>query len=105
VEESPLEAIEYDPSADQLLVSLGKLLFRRHVRICADGEFLKKRAFLGFSGDNDGAVLSPFEDCLWSIQLKTALLFDRAMALNALYIKQGLNLGCPKSVHIRPQRR
>jgi hypothetical protein len=41
---------------------------------------------------------------LWCIEFKASLLFNRAVALGALHIEQGLNLGCPQSARIRPTR-
>jgi hypothetical protein len=65
-------------------------------------EILVKPAFLRLAGNNDSTVIAPLREHVEAVKLKTALLLERAVALDAIDVQNRLHLGRPKRGRLRP---
>ena len=83
-------------------LSIAKLLLRGHVRIRVWIEVKVEPAFLGSSGHDDLALSAASYYRCQRVKSQPALLFERTMALNTLYIEERLHLIGPERSRVHP---
>ena len=89
-----------DPLSNGLALRLGKLFFRRHVRVHSLCELEKKRALLRLTRHYYHPVFAALEHSLRRIKFQATLLLNWTVTLHTLHVEKRLHLTRPQAPSI-----